>query len=303
MALEGSIDGLVATMDLSEASDRVSLALVEELFGFNPQFVRYLKLSRSRFVELPDGGLVLLNKFASMGSALTFPVESMVFLTLVVTVLCRRQGDFRPRTVKRYRKRSSTLSIYGDDIIIPVDAYPDVVRSLTSLGMKVNDSKSFPRGKFRESCGTDAYDGRVVTPAYARAYLPKSRANSNELVKASALRNQLYERYGVLTPRTIYFLDSLIGRLVKYPAIPYGMAGIGRWSDEPDYSFCRWNPTLFRREWHLPTLVETKRRDPIDSYSALSKSLRTSLNEDPDHLTFAGRPVATKIHYRWCAEV
>jgi hypothetical protein len=303
MALEGSIDGLVATMDLSEASDRVSLALVEELFGFNPQFVRYLKLSRSRFVELPDGGLVLLNKFASMGSALTFPVESMVFLTLVVTVLCRRQGDFRPRTVKRYRKRSSTLSIYGDDIIIPVDAYPDVVRSLTSLGMKVNDSKSFPRGKFRESCGTDAYDGRVVTPAYARAYLPKSRANSNELVKASALRNQLYERYGVLTPRTIYFLDSLIGKLVKYPAIPYGMAGIGRWSDEPDYSFCRWNPTLFRREWHLPTLVETKRRDPIDSYSALSKSLRTSLNEDPDHLTFAGRPVATKIHYRWCAEV
>jgi hypothetical protein len=301
MALQGSIDGLVATIDLSEASDRVSLALVEELFGFNPQFIRYLKLSRSRFVELPDGKLVLLNKFASMGSALTFPVESMVFMTLVVTVLCRMQGNFSARAVKSYRRRTQTLSIYGDDIIIPVDAYPYVVQSLTSLGMKVNDSKSFSSGKFRESCGVDAYDGRVVTPAYARAYLPESRAKSNELVKASSLRNQLFERFGEI--QTVRFLDSLIGRLVKYPAIPYGMAAIGRWSDEPDFSFCRWNPTLFRREWRLPTLVEIKRRDPIDSYEALQKSLRTSLNEDPDHLIFAGRPVATEIHYRWCAEV
>jgi hypothetical protein len=288
-------------MDLSEASDRVGLALVEELFGFNPQFLRYLRLSRSRFVQLPDGELVLLNKFASMGSALTFPVESMVFMTLVVTVLCRRRNDFSDRTIRSYRKRSDTLSIYGDDIIVPVDAFPDVAQSLTSLGMKVNDSKSFHSGDFRESCGVDAYRGWTVIPAYARAYLPESRANSNALVKASALRNQLYERFG--NSHAVRFLDSHIGNLVRYPAIPYGMAGIGRWSDEPDYSFCRWNPTLYRREWRLPTLVETKRRDPIDSYEALQKALRTNLNEDPDHLVFAGRPVATKIHYRWSAEV
>jgi hypothetical protein len=206
MALQGSIDGKIATIDLSEASDRVSLALVEELFGFNPSFIRYLKLSRSRFVQTEDDDLILLNKFASMGSALTFPVESMVFMTLVVTVLCRMRGDFSERTIKSYRKRSGTLSIYGDDIIIPVDAYPNVVQSLTSLGMKVNDSKSFSSGKFRESCGVDAYDGRVVTPAYARAYLPESRAKSNELVKASSLRNQLFERFGEI--QTVRFLDS-----------------------------------------------------------------------------------------------
>jgi hypothetical protein len=203
--------------------------------------------------------------------------------------------------VRSLRKRSDTLSIYGDDIIIPTDVYPEVVQSLSSLGMKVNESKSFSTGKFRESCGIDAYDGQVVTPTYARAYLPESRANSNGLVKASELRNQLYERFGY--NQTVAYLDSLIGKLVRYPSIPHGMSGIGRWSDFPDLSFCRWNPTLFRREWHLPTLVATKRRDPIDSYAALNKSLRTGLNEDPDHLVFAGRPVATEIHYRWCAEV
>lgn len=301
MALQGSIDGKIATIDLSEASDRVSLALVEELFGFNPSFIRYLKLSRSRFVQTEDDDLILLNKFASMGSALTFPVESMVFMALVVTVLCRMRGDFSERTIKSYRKRSGTLSIYGDDIIIPVDAYPNVVQSLTSLGMKVNESKSFSKGEFRESCGVDAFAGRVVTPAYARAYLPASRAESNALVKASALRNQLYDKFGYI--RTVAHLDSLIGAIVRYPSIPHGMDGIGRWSDDPDYSFCRWNPTLYRREWRLPTLVGIKRRDPIDSYSALNKSLRTSLNEDPEHLIFAGRPIATEIHYRWCAEV
>jgi hypothetical protein len=301
MALEGSVSGNVSTMDLSEASDRVGLALVEELFGFNPQFLRYLRLSRSRFVQLPDDRLVLLNKFASMGSALTFPIESMVFMTLVVTVLCRMRGDFSDRTIRSYRKRSDTLSIYGDDIIVPVDAYPHVVQSLTSLGMKVNGSKSFHTGSFRESCGVDAFAGRVVTPAYARAYLPESRANSNELLKASELRNQLLERFG--NCRTVRHLDRLIGGLVRYPEIPYGMSGIGRWSDFPDPSFSRWNPALFRREWRLPTLVQTKRPDSIEGYSALQKSLRTNLNEDPDHLDFAGRPVATMIHYRWCAEV
>jgi hypothetical protein len=299
--LSGSRDGIISTIDLSEASDRVSLALVEEIFGFNPTFLRYLRLSRSRFVQTEDGELVLLNKFASMGSALTFPIESMVFLTIVITAICRKRGDFSRKTVRSLRKRSDTLSIYGDDIIIPTDVYPEVVQSLSSLGMKVNESKSFSTGKFRESCGIDAYDGQVVTPTYARAYLPESRANSNGLVKASELRNQLYERFGY--NQTVAYLDSLIGKLVRYPSIPHGMSGIGRWSDFPDLSFCRWNPTLFRREWHLPTLVATKRRDPIDSYAALNKSLRTGLNEDPDHLVFAGRPVATEIHYRWCAEV
>ncbi len=301
MALEGSSHGRIATIDLSEASDRVGLALVEELFGFNPGFLRYLRLSRSAYVQLPDGELVLLNKFASMGSALTFPVESMVFHTLAVLAYMERSGNRQDWFIRSFQKRSPELSVYGDDIIIDKDVAPHLIEILTSLGMRVNGSKSFLTGGFRESCGVDAFDGRDVTPAYQRAALPQSKANSNELVKASSLRNQLFVRFG--DSRAVRFLDSLIGSLVKYPSVPRGMDGIGRWSDFPDYSFSRWNSKLYRLEWRMPTLIETKRRDPIEGYSALQKALRTQLNEDPDHLVFAGRPVATEIHYRWCAEV
>lgn len=300
MAMRGSVTGRLATIDLSEASDRVTMSLVEELFGFNPGFVRYLKLSRSSFVQLPGGELVLLNKFASMGSALTFPIESMVFHTLAAFALCQQRDVWREGAIRELRRRSNELSIYGDDIIIDVDAAPTLIQLLTSLGMKVNESKSFLHGRFRESCGVDAYDGVDVTPAYQRSHLPESKADSREIVKTSSLRNQLYARYGEI--RSVRFLDALIGRLVKYPSIPRGMDGIGRWSDFPDHRFSRWNRPLARMEWHLPTLVETKRRDPIDGYSALQKALRTELNEDPEHLMFAGRPVATEIHYRWCSE-
>ena len=302
MALEASVHGRLATIDLSEASDRVSMALVEELFGFNPNFVKYLRLSRSSIVQLPDGDeLVYLNKFASMGSALTFPVECMVFHTLSVLAMMEHSGNDNDWFIRSFQRRSPELTVYGDDIILPTDVAPKLIALLSSLGMKVNDSKSFLSGDFRESCGLDAFMGRVVTPAYQRSWLPQSMADSDEIVKTSSLRNQLFDRFGEI--RAVRFLDTLIGRFVKYPAVPRGMDGICRWSDFPDHSFSRWNQGLQRVEWRLPTLIASKRFDPINGYSALQKALRTELNEDPDHLEFAGRPVATKIHYRWSAEV
>ncbi len=301
MALEASVHGRLATIDLSEASDRVSMALVEELFGFNPSFIRYLRLSRSAFVQVRDDELILLNKFASMGSALTFPVECMVFHTLSVLAMMEHSGNDNDWFIRSFQRRSPELTVYGDDIIIATDVAPKLIELLSSLGMKVNVSKSFLSGDFRESCGVDAFMGRDVTPAYQRAQLPQSKANSNEIVKASSLRNQLFERFGEI--RAVRFLDSLIGSFVKYPAVPRGMDGICRWSDFPDHQFSRWNQGLHRLEWHLPTLIPTKNHDPINGYNALQKALRTELNEDPDHLVFAGRPVATVIHYRWHAEV
>jgi hypothetical protein len=300
MAFDSSKDRSLATIDLSEASDRVSLPLVKEVFSWSKPFLDFLHASRSCFLELPDGRIHVIRKFASMGSALTFPVEAMVFLAIVTTAICRAEGTFDRWAVRRIARRSNGVSVYGDDIIIPSTYFPQVVEALEACGLKVNKKKSFVNGFFRESCGVDAYAGANVTPVYVRRHFPQQRSDAEELVSTSSLRNQLYSAR--LWPRTVRFLDRLIGSVVAYPSIPEGMDAIGRWDPSPDLSNSRWNNHLFRREWRVPTLIVSKREDEATPHGALYKCLVTGLIEDKDHLAFDGRPIASRIHDRWCAE-
>jgi len=73
MARRGSIDGSLATLDLSEASDRVSNQHVRLLLSRHPHLARAVDACRSRKADVPGHGVQRLAKFASMGSALTFP--------------------------------------------------------------------------------------------------------------------------------------------------------------------------------------------------------------------------------------
>jgi hypothetical protein len=82
MALEGSLYGELATLDLSEASDRVSNQLVREMVAHWPNVAAALDATRSRKADVL-GKTYRLAKFASMGSALCFPVEAMVFATII----------------------------------------------------------------------------------------------------------------------------------------------------------------------------------------------------------------------------
>ncbi len=320
MARDGSVSGEIATIDLSDASDRVSLALVEQLFGFNPAFLRYLKLSRSPFAQLPDGGLVLLNKFASMGSALTFPVEAMVFTVLVVTSICRAEGSFLPRSIRALGRRGSGLSVYGDDIIVPVAHAHRVISDLEAVGLKVNESKSFLSGKFRESCGCDAYDGRDVTPIYLRRRLPNDRAETDETISSISFRNQMFERLGE-DSWTVRYLDSVLRDRVRAPYVPVGTAGYGLWTSGGWATRDRWNEKLQRREVQTLMPVHTRRVDEALDRGTLYKALSTNAgaipaplldlkeyanrlselltNQEEDNLRLDGRPIASKLYYRY----
>jgi hypothetical protein len=83
LARKGSIDGSLATLDLSEASDRVSNQLVRTMLARFPHFAEGVDACRSRKADVPGHGVIRLAKFASMGSALCFPMEAMVFLTVI----------------------------------------------------------------------------------------------------------------------------------------------------------------------------------------------------------------------------
>ena len=165
LAHRGSIDKRTSTLDLKDASDRVHLHLVQRIFK-NSGLLEYLEDARSLHATLPDGRNIVLFKYASMGSALCFPVEAMVFYTLVQCAM--HQLDGRRPCSRSIRYYSDKIDIYGDDIIIPVDYTDVVVDYLESYALKVNVGKSFSKGNFRESCGADFFKGYPVNPVYAR---------------------------------------------------------------------------------------------------------------------------------------
>lgn len=168
-----SVRGSSATIDLSSASDRISCSLVQRVFRANWSFLKAFSACRTRFLRqdrfehLPS--ISRLRKFASMGSALTFPVQSIVFACLAVGVGYHRQPHIGLRRLLRQ------VRVFGDDIIVPTTWVDELRAVLTVLGLKVNDDKSFSTGLFRESCGLYAYRGYDVTPF--RVSHPFSDAN------------------------------------------------------------------------------------------------------------------------------
>lgn len=154
-ALEGSFDHNLATIDLSSASDLVSWKLVKEIFR-GTKYLRYLYSTRSTATKLPNGRVLPLKKFAPMGSAVCFPVETLLYCACV-DLAFSRQG---------IRRKKRNFLVYGDDIICPTVVYEGVCDILESLGFRINHTKTFHSSynSFRESCGGEYFHGIDVTP-------------------------------------------------------------------------------------------------------------------------------------------
>jgi len=142
-----------ATLDLNEASDRVSLDLVRLLFPSD--IIVYLEACRSQATTLPTGVSLKLKKFAPMGSALCFPILALT--TWAILTAAAPDRDTR-----------ESILVYGDDVVVPRTFVPDAIKHLESFGLKVNRDKSCYNGLFRESCGMDAFNGVNVTPVRLR---------------------------------------------------------------------------------------------------------------------------------------
>jgi len=171
LALEASVSKKYATLDLKEASDRISIRLVESLFQGVPLLLEYMMVSRSDKAALPDGRIVTLNKFAPMGSAICFPVLSLAVWSLSKAIIAlTTQNDFDEYIQEN---PDTGVYVYGDDIIVDSFYAIDVISTLEKYGLLVNKSKSFIHSDFAESCGVDAYKGRKITPVRLREFLYK----------------------------------------------------------------------------------------------------------------------------------
>lgn len=157
LALQGSRFGLLATLDLSSASDSVSVELVRLLLP--PHWFALLSDLRSPSTSI-DGEVHRNEMFSSMGNGFTFELESLLFYCLA-------------RAVAYFEGVSGIISVYGDDIIVPVSIAESLVFVLSFMGFETNVKKSFWTGDFRESCGGHYMAGRDVTPFYVKAPIRK----------------------------------------------------------------------------------------------------------------------------------
>jgi hypothetical protein len=295
LAQEGSRTGLLATLDLSEASDRVSNQLVRHLLSPHPWLFRAVDATRSRSADVPGHGVIRLAKFASMGSALTFPFEAMVFCTLVFMGIEREIGHhLRKSDVIRLLGK---VRVYGDDIIVPTDYALSVIRTLEDQGLRVNRRKSFWTGKFRESCGKEYYDGYDVSVTRIREMLPSRRTDVSELVSTVSTRNQFWEQgYS----NTVGVLDRVVKGLIPFPYIEPTSPALGRWGYRVTVG--RHHPTLHRPEVRAMVVDAKLPVNRIDGYNALLKVfLKRGSHpfDDPMHLEVSGRPVAVRIKRQW----
>lgn len=108
-AREGSIDGSLATVDLSMASDTLAFELVSYLLPNDWWWA--CEQARSPVGTLTSGEVIHYQKFSSMGNGFTFELESLIFWAIVQTVCCRYVNE-----------RDSRVKVYGDDLVVPTDS-------------------------------------------------------------------------------------------------------------------------------------------------------------------------------------
>lgn len=233
-ARRGSIDGSLSTIDLKDASDMFNPDLVRLLLP--EAWYRLLMEIRSPTTTLPDGSEIELNMISTMGNGFTFPLMTLILLSLIYGVMCEHN-----------RTRSLFINweevyVFGDDLIVPSDLFEPVCEAIEQAGLIVNRDKSFFQGPFRESCGGDYYKGYDVTPFYVR-----SLASDPEVYVAL---NQVLEwtaRHKISLPKTI---DLLLG-YVNGPVLL-----VPEWSN-PDNGL---RTTLVSRRYKIlrPQLVQRR---------------------------------------------
>lgn len=289
--LEGSTTGEWCTIDLSSASDLLSNKLVLQAFDSKPLFSEGLQASRTPWVECKDH-CIKLEKFAGMGNATTFPVQSVVFSLIGICAILDYEG--KAPSYGNVRSAARFLRIFGDDIIIAKD-YKDTLYSwLTDFALRVNAGKSFTEGFFRESCGVDAFRGVDITPIYVRSMPTNGHLKPEDLASIVSTSNQFWLKGFYRTANEMKNWVEKEGRAL--PLVNNSSSVLG-WHTRLGWDEVHgWNKSL-----HYPyvkgiSVVAKKSKDKIDGYAALLKFFMTPLIErGVKHLEVATKRYNTRL--------
>lgn len=141
------------TADLSAASDSFTWWLVRMLVP--ARWFRELNMGRIKLAhyEARHGTprLITMQSFMTMGIGFTFPLQTLLFYSLV-------------RAIGHLLHQDGVYSVYGDDLIYPRAIHSHVKFLFDRIGFKLNEDKTHVTTSFRESCGGDYFDGVDVRP-------------------------------------------------------------------------------------------------------------------------------------------
>jgi hypothetical protein len=192
LARIGSTFDNLCTIDLESASDSLGLKMLEAVLPRD--FMSFLLRLRSPSSDLPGIGSFALDMVSTMGNGFTFPLQTMLFASVVIAA-------FRAHGIRPYYPRgrnNGNFGVFGDDIIVPQEIVVSVFRLLRILGFVVNSSKTFVKGPFRESCGSDFYQGINIRGVYLKSI----RSIQDRFVAINQL-NLFSTRTGVRLSRTV----------------------------------------------------------------------------------------------------
>lgn len=179
LARLGSKFNDLSTVDFSSASDTISYELVRQLLPV--KWFKLLDSFRSSY-GLLDGNPFHWEKFSSMGNGFTFELESLVFYALAVAV--SQQLD----------QKHSTISVFGDDVILPSKIFDVYASVCADVGFTVNRQKSCNSGYYRESCGGYYWNGIDIKPIFQK----EEFNGRNSLLKAANSIRRLAHRHNNL---------------------------------------------------------------------------------------------------------
>lgn len=272
LCLKGSRDGTLCTLDLSSASDRMSCHVVGQFFRSNLDLLDALRATRTHTMEQRlDQTLapqLELKKFSTMGSACTFPVQSLVFLGVAIASILTNRG--LAVTMKNILDLEGEVAVFGDDIIVPTDCRELVQGNLELLDFRVNESKTFSEGFFRESCGVDAFRGVDVTPVYLRSLVPETPESICSVVDSA---NNFYSLFYL---HVSAYLESILPSSLMTVHVGSGQLGLHSRTGTR-FTRKRWNASLQREE--VRGLALCAKTETIDQEN--DSSLHQYFTEEP----------------------
>lgn len=270
------------TVDLSSASDTLSASLVWYLLSGVPDVRRYLFTVRSTHMSTRSGD-VKLYAFAPMGSAICFPVETLMFwaLSMGSVALTRSTRNVVQGEPLDFVDGSATViadlvRVFGDDIIIPDSAFPILSQVLTEVGCQVNTHKTCYRTPFRESCGSEWFNGHDVTIIRNRSLLYEKAVTIQDDIRHRTSVVDLQRKFFFGWPTTASLLVGWASKETKHrlPIIRFDWQAASQgkpWSRFDDLSDgvdadCR----LSASSGSIPELCSIS-RTRVDAYKHLSK--------------------------------